>query len=74
MAEYRQQRELERVLQRIFRSYGVSTTNIEGVDHIGICSSRQLGNNGGAYVPSSPAVSVAVALPTLARDILEALR
>lgn len=74
MAIDRDARMLEAELQRIFRSYGVRTTSIEGVEHIGICSTRQVGDKGGAYVPSMPARSEAVALPTLARDILEVLR
>jgi hypothetical protein len=61
-------------LRRIFESYGVNVTDIEGVQHVGICSTRQVGDHGGAYVPSMPAARVAIALPTLARDILEALR
>lgn len=74
MAIDREARRLEAELNRIFRSYGVPTTTIEGVDHIGLCSTRQVGEKGGAYVPSTPAKSVAVALPTLVRDILETLR
>ncbi|WP_454629607.1 hypothetical protein [Bradyrhizobium cenepequi] len=74
MAVDREARALEAELQRIFRSYGVPTTGIEGVEHIGLCSTRQVGDKGGAYVPSTPSKSVAVALPVLARDILEALR
>ncbi|MBR0998774.1 hypothetical protein ABIF65_003744 [Bradyrhizobium japonicum] len=67
-------RALERELQRIFESHGVPTTEIEGVHHVGLCSTRQVGDEGGRYVPSMPSKSAAVALPTLAKDILEALR
>ncbi|MET4720708.1 hypothetical protein ABIF63_004814 [Bradyrhizobium japonicum] len=74
MAVDQDARALERELRRIFESYGVSLVHIEGVDHVGICSTRQVGDKGGAYVPSMPSRSAAVALPTLAADILEALR
>lgn len=74
MAMDRDARVLERELRRIFESYGVSPAHIEGVDHVGICSARQVGDKGGAYVPSMPSRSAAVALPTLAKGILEALR
>jgi hypothetical protein len=73
MAVDRDERALEQELQRIFRSYGVAATDIEGVPHVGLCSTRRVGDKGGAYVPSMP-TAVAVALPTLAKDILEALR
>lgn len=60
-------------LRRIFRSYGAKTVEIEGVHHIGICSVRQVGTQGGAFVPPG-AEAAAIPLTTLARDILEALR
>ncbi|UFX42114.1 hypothetical protein HAP47_0022910 [Bradyrhizobium sp. 41S5] len=67
------ERKLEAELLRIFRSHGVSALNIEGVQHIGLISVRQVGDKGGPYVPGAPPNSVAIAVPTLVRNILEAL-
>lgn len=67
------ERKLEAELLRIFRSHGVPALNIEGVQHIGLICVRQVGDKGGAYVPGHLPNSAAVAVPTLVRDILEAL-
>lgn len=73
MAVDRDERAMEQNLRRIFQSYGIKATDIDGVPFVGLCSTRQVGDKGGAYVPSTP-TAIVVALPTLAKDILEALR
>lgn len=71
-SDHKRQMSVEAELRRIIGRHGIKTAEIEGVHHVGFCSVRQVGTHGGAYVPAG-AAAVAIPLPALVRDILEAL-